>query len=56
MNEAWEKFIADHKPVSRPRRRFIYLQDLVTEEEVEIVSENLEVKARPATGGPRGNQ
>ncbi len=52
----WEDFRKKYPLRTVRQRTCVYLTDKSTGDDVEIVSENLEVKARPSTGGPRGNQ
>ena len=44
-NDQWEKLMAQYPPRSIRQRTCVYLTDKATGDNVEIVSENLEVKA-----------
>ena len=52
----WDKVSGKYPPRSIKARTCLYLQDKVTGDDVEIVSENLEVKAEPVKEKTRGNQ
>ena len=56
FQDAFREFAEKHPPHSVKARTCVYLQDKVTGDDVEIVSENLEVKAEPVKEKTRGNQ
>jgi len=56
FQDVFRDFAAKHPPHSVKSRTCVYLQDKSTGDDVEIVSENLEVKAEPVKEKTRGNQ
>ena len=56
LEEMIRKFSEEHPPIRVKPRTCLYLQDKGTGDNVEIVSENLEVKAEPVKEKTRGNQ
>ncbi len=57
MSDKWWDKVTSNNPPRRVRARTcVYLQDKGTGDNVEIVSENIEVKAEPVKEKTRGNQ
>lgn len=52
----WSDLLKKHPPRTVGQRTCVYLTDKSTGDNVEIVSENLEVKAEPVKEKTRGNQ
>jgi len=56
FQDVFREFAEKHPPHRVKARTCLYLQDKVTGDNVEIVSENLEVKVEPVKEKTRGNQ